>query len=167
MIFFVENFWERSNFNRSSSKIKIQIRIFKLWDIGWNGTIGKYRIWSNKHRNALLFLTTLIKQEILPWEIIYTGMVFEIWLVSWTEKIRTGTDYPDQKSGPRTGSVKIRTKKSGPRNLSGPVRIFGPARASMTIIEWQHTQKWPSKAIVIRDNYFSLRIRMFQKLDSI
>ena len=78
LILLVENFWERSNFNPSSSKIKIQIRIFKLWDIGWNGTIGKYRIWSNKHRNALLFLTTLIKQEILSWEIIFTGLVFKI-----------------------------------------------------------------------------------------
>ena len=77
-----------------------------------------------------------------------------------------GPDFLGPIRGP-CRTKQIRTEKYGQRYLSGPVRIFGPVRASMTIIEWQHTQKWPSKAIVIRDNYFSLRIRMFQKLDSI
>jgi len=56
------------------------------------------------------------------------------------EKIRTGTDYPDhgpyreyldQKIRTTDRTKDTRTEKSGPRNLSGPVRTFGPVRATM------------------------------------
>ena len=60
------------------------------------------------------------------------------------KKIRTGTDYPDQiiRTTYRTSEnpdQEIRTtdrteksgQRTGPTYLSGPVRIFGPVRATM------------------------------------